>query len=126
HDVTQTAANTAVSLAYNQYTFFSPWAEEEKANKLPWGTPNAIGVGVDVGAAIRLTFENGSHDYLGTPVNIAAKMQNLARPNGGVVIQEKVWSLIGDTKENFPKEGKLRVGKKHIPVRATGEVELRG
>jgi class 3 adenylate cyclase len=118
------SANAVVSLAYKQYDLYPAWAKEDKEEKLPWGAPDAIGVGVDVGTAIRLTFENGSYDYLGSPVNIAAKMQNLARPNGGVVIQKRVWALLSGTQDSFPKEGSLKLGKESIPIRATNEVEL--
>lgn len=117
-------ANTVAKLACDLHAEYSQWVEEN-TRKFPWGTPDGLGVGVDVGPAIQLTFESGSEDYLGSPMNIAAKMQNLARPHGGVVLQEKVWKLLlDDIRNKFPKEGKLKLGKAVIPVRATGDVEF--
>jgi class 3 adenylate cyclase len=114
-------ANAIIRLAYTLNINYLPWVKE---NDLPWDTPEGIGVGVDAGPAIRLTFENGSDDYLGSPMNMAAKMQNLARPHG-VVIQTKVWKHLEDqTRAKFPKEAVLKLGDIKIPVRMTEDVEL--
>jgi class 3 adenylate cyclase len=96
------------------------------SDKFPWGVPAGIGYGIDVGPAIRLTFENGSDDYLGEPLNLAAKMQDLARPAGGGVIQKRVWSLLDEElKAKFPKENTMQIGTQTFTVRMTEEVEYK-
>jgi class 3 adenylate cyclase len=85
--------------------------------------PNSIGVGVDLGCASRYTFENGSIDYKGSPVDNVAKMQDLARPDGGVVIQAN-WQLSDELRDKFPVEGQMVIGNECIAVRATGGVKL--
>jgi class 3 adenylate cyclase len=103
------------------------WAS---GNRALWkDVPDSLGVGVDAGSAIRLTFENGSDDYLGEPVNTAAKLQELARPSGGVVISRELWRrYAGDEvfQAKFPASAEVIVGSAYLPVRATGEVELTG
>ena len=124
-DCVTDSASAVANLAYDLCTNYSSWIEENKKRKFPWGTPDGLGIGVDIGSAIRLTFESGSEDYLGSPMNIAAKMQNLARPCGGVVIQEKVWNLlVDDIRNKFLKKGKLKLGNSDIPIRATENVEF--
>jgi class 3 adenylate cyclase len=119
-------SNAVIELANNLRTNYQSWVNEEKfKNKFPWGVPIGIGLGVDVGPAIRLTFENGSDDYLGSPLNIAAKMQDLARPSGGGVIQAKVWKLLNESlRGKFPKEGMMKLGDRGIFIRMTEEVEF--
>lgn len=97
-----------------------PWVRR-KSKVFPWGVPIGLGIGVDTGPAIRMTFENGSHDYLGAPLSYAAKMQHLARPRGGVVIQEKVACLLNGFRSRFPLKDVLKVGDGEICVRMTGE-----
>jgi len=87
------------------------------------GGPASVAIGIDLGPADRLTSENGSYDYLGLPVNYAAKMQSLARPLGGVVIQEK-WKLSDELSYKFTKKGKMVIGDECIPIRATDGVRL--
>lgn len=66
--------------------------------------PKAIGAGLDFGRALRLTHENGSYDYIGEAVNLSAKFQSLARPNGGVVLSKGWW-------ENLDEGRKVRFAK---------------
>lgn len=112
-----------VKLADDLKNGYQAWRQEEKFKRMK--TPGGIGFGVDVGHARRLTFENGSDDYLGEPVNMAAKMQDLARPCGGVVIQAKLYDLLADDlRSKFPKKGVMKLGDQQIPVRMTEEIEL--
>jgi class 3 adenylate cyclase len=117
-------ANAVIELACDLSVRYPSWAKEIKA-VLPWKPPDGIGFGVDVSNAIRLTFENGSDDYLGSPVSLASKMQNMARPRG-VVIQERTWRDILDEKlrDRFPNAGVMRLGDQEIHIRATKEVKL--
>jgi class 3 adenylate cyclase len=85
--------------------------------------PRAIGVGVAFGPAQRLTSENGSYDYSGDPVNMAAKLQHLARPHSGVVILDN-WTLSEELVPKFTKRGKMQIGDEVIPIRATEGVRL--
>jgi class 3 adenylate cyclase len=119
-------ANNIAELAYSLSDDYLSWVSKpEVIDMFPWGTPKALGIGADVGNAVRLTFESGFDDYLGSPMNIAAKMQNLARPCGGVVIREKMWKqLLEDISNKFPEKGKLKLGDSDIPVRGTENVEL--
>jgi class 3 adenylate cyclase len=119
------STNAVVGFAYTLHTNYPSWVKEKVSKqKFLWGVPDGIGAGVDVGAAIRLTFENGSDDYLGSPVNTAAKMQNLARPYGGVVIRKKVWDLLDDLRDSFPKAGTMSLGDLSTPIRMTEQVEF--
>ncbi|MCW3052936.1 MAG: hypothetical protein JWN14_2106 [Chthonomonadales bacterium] len=117
----------AVELACALHKEFPLWANNNSAlwNKVP----EAIGIGVDVGSAIRLTFENGSEDYLGAPINTAAKLQDMARPVGGVVIRTEVWNRLDSDEilqHKFAQPGIVRIGTdKMLSVRATEEVEFR-
>lgn len=98
---------------------YLPWVRRN-AKTFHWGVPAGIGIGIDTGPALRLTFENGSTDYLGTPLSYAAKMQDLARPIGGVVVQGRVWTLLNGLKARFPKEEVMKIGDKEICVRMMG------
>ena len=112
------SANAGARLAYALSTHYHAWVRKNRT-RFFWGTPEGIGVGFDVGPALRLTFENGTDDYLGAPMSLAAKMQNLARPNGGAVIQTKAWSLLNGLRLKFPHQGVLKVGNTDVPVRMT-------
>jgi class 3 adenylate cyclase len=114
------SVNAGVRLGYFLHKHYTPWVRR-KSKVFPWGVPIGLGVGVDTGPAIRLTFENGSHDYLGAPLSNAAKMQHLARPRGGVVIQEKVACLLNGFRSKFPLKDVLKIGDGEICVRMTGE-----
>jgi class 3 adenylate cyclase len=117
------SANGVVGMAHTLCTTYLAWVKETISE--PHGAPDGIGAGIDVGPAIRLTLENGSEDYLGSPLNIAAKMQNLARPNGGIVIPSKVWELLNEhLRAKFPKAGVVKLGQSEIPVHMTSDVEL--
>ncbi|MBV8856469.1 MAG: hypothetical protein JOZ02_05885 [Acidobacteria bacterium] len=86
--------------------------------------PRYIGIGVDFGdQARRFTSESGSYEYLGLPLSYAAKMQAMARPNGGVVIRDK-WTLPDYLRCKFTKSGTMFIGDERIPVRATGRVKF--
>jgi class 3 adenylate cyclase len=58
------------------------------------GVPEAMGIGVITGSAAALTLENGNRDYIGDSINKVSKLQNLARPNGGVVISNRVLIIL--------------------------------
>ena len=125
HDSVMDNANTIINLACDLRAEYQVWIKEEGfEKKYPWGVPAGIGVGVDVGPAIRLTSENGSNDYLGSPINHTAKLQDLARPQG-VVIPTKVWTALDkNLRDKFSKKGILKIGHLNIPVRMTEEVGL--
>jgi class 3 adenylate cyclase len=120
------SSNSIIELAYSLCANYQIWIKDEIFKQtFPWGVPIGIGCGVDIGHAIRLTFENGSNDYLGAPVNHSAKMQDLARPAGGVVIQAEVFGFLNDTvRQKFPMKGVMKIGNRSISVRMTEEVEL--
>jgi class 3 adenylate cyclase len=113
--------NVVVSSACVLHENYPVWVRDTPSIWL--GAPRAIGIGIDLGSALRLTFENGSVDYVGSPVNNAAKMQDLARPDGGVVIGAN-WKLSDVLHTKFPVEGQLVIGNEYISVRATGGVKL--
>ncbi len=115
------SANAGARLAYALSTHYQPWVRKNK-HKFFWGAPEGIGVGFDVGPALRLTFENGAEDYLGAPMSLATKMQNLARPCGGVVMQEKAWGLLNGLRGKFPHHGVLKFGDAEVPIRMTEDV----
>lgn len=116
-------ANAIVGLGCALCSGYLSWVESTPG--LYKDVPSSIGIGVDFGSANRLTLENGSYDYLGLPLNYAAKMQALARPDGGVVIRDN-WKLSNELYDNFSKKGKMIIGDECIPVRATKGVKLRG
>ena len=115
---------TTVQFGCDLSTRYRSWIRSESfTKKFPWGVPKAIGVGVDVGPAIRFTLENGSDDYLGSPLNLAAKMQDVARPNGGVVIRQKVWELLDESlQKRFPNTRVVRLGDQSITLRMTEDI----
>jgi class 3 adenylate cyclase len=115
--------NAVVGAACNLYDTYPVWAKDASRR---WAeAPRSIGIGVDRGCAKRHTFENGSVDYQGSPVNNAAKMQDLARPDGGVVIRRDYWeNLSAELSDKFPEEGRMLIGQELISVRATKGVTL--
>jgi class 3 adenylate cyclase len=115
------SANAGARLSYALSTHYQAWVRKNK-HVFFWGAPEGIGVGFDVGPALRLTFENGAEDYLGAPMSLAAKMQNLARPCGGVVIQAKAWGLLNGLRSKFPQHGVLKFGDAEVPIRMTEDV----
>ncbi len=114
-------ANAVVGLGCALSGGYSSWLESVRG--LWADVPKSIGIGVDFGYANRLTTESGMYDYSGLPLDFAAKLQGLARPDGGVVIQAK-WSLPDELRCKFTKKGVMRIGDKCISVRATGRVKF--
>jgi class 3 adenylate cyclase len=113
------SADRAADLGCHLRNEYLAWVKgKDFRRKFPWGAPAGIGVGVDIGPAIRITFENGSDDYLGAPVNMAAKMQGLARPHG-VAITAKLYGVLEDLKSAFTKETSMKLGDREILVRLT-------
>ena len=121
----QTAGLAGLACALNRE--YPSWC---RANSALWkGVPGGLGIGVDVGTAIRLTFENGSEDYVGQPINNAAKLQDAARPSGGVVMRAELCARLdtgGDTARALPRWGTISFpNEQTVQVCATDEVELR-
>jgi class 3 adenylate cyclase len=116
-----TFANAIVGLGYSLTSGYESWV---KSNPCFYKeVPRAIGVGVAFGPAQRLTSENGSYDHSGLAVNLASKLQNLARPESGVVILDD-WTLSNELADKFTRRGKMQIGNDLIPVRATEGVRL--
>lgn len=113
--------NVVVGSACALHQNYPAWVKDNPSIWL--GAPRAIGIGIDLGSALRLTFENGSVDYVGSPVNNADKMQDLARPDGGVVIGAN-WKLSDELRAKFPVEGRVVIGNEFMSVRATAGVML--
>jgi class 3 adenylate cyclase len=114
--------STIVKLADDLNSEYHTWRQDGRFKRME--TPDGIGFGIDTGPGSRFTFENGSDDYLGEPLNIAAKLQDRARPHGGIVIQEKLYNLLeDDIASKFTKKGMMRLGDREIAVRMTEEVE---
>ncbi len=84
-------AGIEVRLAYKIYSEYADWLKTEDWEQELGSVPPALGIGVDAGHVIRITYENGANDYIGAAVNNAAKLQDLARPNGGVVVLNSTW-----------------------------------
>lgn len=114
-------ANAAVGLGCALSGGYSSWLGNDR--ELWTDVPESIGIGVDFGYANRLTTESGMYDYSGLPLDYASKLQGLARPQGGVVIQAK-WTLPDQLRGKFTKRGMMKIGNKSIPVRATGRVKF--
>ena len=110
--------NAGVKLACCLNKNYSSWVKKN-ARKYTWGVPIGIGVGVDVGTAVRVTFENGPNDYIGAPVSYASKLQDSARPNGGVAVQEKVYKLLNGNRSRFTHQEILMIGASGIRIRTT-------
>lgn len=82
------------------------------------GVPNALGCGLDSGTAWRITLENGSHDYVGDTMNLVSKLQELAKPNGGVVITGRIMRTLNKAEARlFPKT-------KHIQFFSGEEIDV--
>jgi class 3 adenylate cyclase len=115
-------ANKVVDLGYKLFESYPSWVNSNQ-EELWKPVPLYIGAGVDFGYAKRLTSENGAYDYEGSPVNNAAKMQDLARPDGGVVIRDN-WKLSDELRKKFPNKGQMVIGDECIPICATKGVKL--
>lgn len=113
--------NAVVGLGCALCSGYKPWLRNTA--ELYKSAPHSMGVGIDFGPANRLTSENGSYDYLGLPLNYAAKLQGLARPNGGVVIRDN-WGLTQELLDKFTRKGAMAIGNEHISIRATEGVKL--
>ncbi|HEY9283223.1 MAG TPA: hypothetical protein VIP46_07200 [Pyrinomonadaceae bacterium] len=111
-----TAVNAGARLCNTLFKSYPRWIKCN-AQTFHWGVPIGLGIGIDAGPAIRLLFEDGSVDYLGNPLNHAAKLQELARPHGGVVILEKVWNLLNGFRGRFPLKGVIKFGECEVRVR---------
>lgn len=116
-----TFANAIVGLGYALSSGYESWVRSIPCFYRE--VPRAIGVGVAFGPAQRLTSENGSYDHSGLAVNLASKLQNLARPQSGVVILDD-WALSNELSDKFTKRGKMQIGDELIAIRATEGVRL--
>ena len=114
-------ANAVAGLACALCSGYLSWVQNMP--EFYQGVPVSIGIGIAFGSANRLTTEHGSYDYLGLTAHLAAKFQGLARPHGGVVIQD-TWELTQELRDQFTKKGKLVIGGESIPIRATDGVKL--
>jgi class 3 adenylate cyclase len=111
-----TGVNACARLCYTLFKSYPRWIRCN-AQTFHWGVPVGLGIGIDAGPAIRMIFEDGSADYLGDPLNHAAKLQELARPHGGVVIKEKVWNLLDGSRRRFPVRAMMKFGECEVRVR---------
>jgi class 3 adenylate cyclase len=119
------SATSSVRLGYLLHKHYMSWVKR-KANTLHQGTPVGIGIGIDTGSALRLTLDNGYTDYLGAPISYAAKLQDLAQPDGGLVIRTNVWMLLDDNlRSKFLKGGVMKLGDRNISVRMIEDAELK-
>jgi len=113
--------NSGVKFGCSLRKQYPRWVKKN-ARKFTWGVPIGIGVGVDVGTAIRLTFENGSNDYIGVPISFASKMQHYARPKGGVVVQERLYPHLNGKRSDFTRQGVMKIGDCEVNIRITKDV----
>ena len=89
-DAKQARASGVINLALALYNAYPAWAESSGLSHDLGSVPTALGIGVDVGNVIRVTYENGAYDYIGAAINNAAKLQNFARPHGGVLVRTAI------------------------------------
>jgi hypothetical protein len=116
-------ANAVTGLGYALSSGYQSWVA--KKQEFYKRVPSSLGIGVNFGPANRLSSESGIYDYSGFIVNLAAKFQDLARPDGGVVIRDD-WPLSIELADKFTKRGKLFIGEEPIRVRATDGVKFLG
>ncbi|HEY6803873.1 MAG TPA: hypothetical protein VI306_09870 [Pyrinomonadaceae bacterium] len=114
-------ANAVVGLACALWSGYQPWVRSRP--ELYKEVPRSIGIGVDFGSAVRLTSESADYEYIGLPANFAAKFQELARPDGGVVVRDN-WALSDELDGRFVHKGKVEIAGEFVPVRATFEVKF--
>lgn len=114
------SVNAGVKLAHYLSSHYHQWIKKNK-NKFWCGGPDGIGIGFDVGPALRLILDDSSEDYLGYPMSLAAKMQHQARPCG-VVIQAKSWELLNGLRGRFPRQAVMKFGAEEVPIRMTDDV----
>ncbi|MFH1723320.1 MAG: adenylate/guanylate cyclase domain-containing protein [Elusimicrobiota bacterium] len=92
--------------------------EWTKGEKTPWGRTIPIRIGINTGAVVvgNIGFP-GRMEYtaLGDPVNLAARVEKYARPNG-IVVTDETYRLVGET---FP-----RAGGQRAQVKGFGTVEV--
>jgi class 3 adenylate cyclase len=121
------SANRITELAYAlSNNYLSMINEERHQEVFPEGVPKEIKISVDIGSAIRLTLDNGP-DYLGAPLSVAAKMQDIARPGSGVMIHKNVWDLLHENlRSKFTKQSLVNLGGRDIAVRLTEDTNASG
>jgi class 3 adenylate cyclase len=82
--------------------------------------PFGIGIGVSTGpvaAALLGSEERVEYSLVGDTVNLAQRLQDLARPSGRIVINESTYAALRSPIECVPLEETLVKGR-HTPVRA--------
>jgi hypothetical protein len=112
-----------VGLTYEMWTSYPAWRKKMEP-RFDWSLPEGIGAGVDAGPAKKITFADGSPAYLGPPIDMSVLLQQLARPGGGVVLRETVWSLLDGLRSKLPKPGKVRLQNSEILLRMSEDVHL--
>lgn len=92
--------------------------------------PGSLGVGIARGAATRLTSGDYTLDYSGRPLNLAARLMDLARPSG-VVVDGRVTKGLdwpGDLAKNFVSDSVYVKGiadVKPVDIYRTNDAEIR-
>jgi class 3 adenylate cyclase len=92
--------------------------------------PDSLGIGIARGAATRLISDGYTLDYSGRPLNLAARLMDVARPSGVVVDGRVVKGLefpaaLGDSFETEQVYVKGIADLTPIEILRTGDVELR-
>ncbi len=118
-------AETEARLAYQIYSEYGVWLKTEDWEQELGSVPPALGIGVDAGHVIRITYENGANDYIGAAINNAAKLQDLARPNGGVVILSSMWQECGNNSDGLAQilQDKFAIRQLLSPLGKIGDDE---
>lgn len=79
HEIVPSVVSTAIKLVSD----FPTIADDDPMINFP--VPNHIGCGIARGAATRLVSGKKTLDYSGRPLNLAARLMDLARPTGVVI-----------------------------------------
>jgi class 3 adenylate cyclase len=73
--------------------------------RINFEAPNNIGIGLSRGSACKLSAKNKTLDYFGRVINLAARLNDMARPSGIVFDSNLGFSLLGeDIKKRFTKD----------------------
>ena len=84
------------------------------------GAPFGLGIGVSTGAvaaALLGSEERVEYTLVGDTVNLAQRLQDLARPAGRIVMSESTYSALHSDVECVPLDEKMVKGRE-TPVRA--------
>ena len=98
----KTAANT-IETCLKALEAFGSFCDEDLTIYFKKRVPRRIGIGLSMGSACRLVSDDKTLDYSGSPLNLASRLMEAARPSGIVLDASLGATIPDDLKELFSK-----------------------